>query len=166
MAAWGTVVWTAESSTGLTWQIGEDALVRRQFVTGGALAGTVDQNRPRAINDRWPVFAFSVDLGPVRTATAPFVLSVGHVREPSVSYLGAALPPLWRSYYATWQQMVGEFHADHAQAVQRAQRLDQKITADATAAGGRQYAALCALALRQAFGGTNSSAGTARRGRS
>ena len=154
MAAWGTVVWSAESRTGLTWQIGEDALVRRQFVTGGALAGTVDQNRPRAINDRWPVFAFSVDLGPVRTPTAPFVLSVGHVREPSVSYLGTSLPPLWKSYYPTWQQMVGEFHADHAQAVQRAQRLDQKITADATAAGGRQYAALCALALRQAFGGT------------
>ena len=153
MAAWGTVVWSTLSRPGLTWQIGQDAVVRALGVAQGSLANTVD-TQFRAINDDWPVFAFNVDLGSVRQATDPVVLSIGHVRTPAVSYLGSPLPPLWQTYYPTWQAMVGAFHADYAAAEERAAKLDQKIESDATAAGGKQYAALCAIALRQAFGGT------------
>ena len=153
MAAWGTVVWSTPSRSGLTWQIGQDAVVRALAVAQGSLANTVD-TQFRAINDDWPVFAFNVDLGSVRQATDPVVLSIGHVRTPAVSYLGSPLPPLWQTYYPTWQAMVGAFHADHAAAEERAAKLDQKIESEATSAGGKQYAALCAIALRQAFGGT------------
>jgi hypothetical protein len=154
MAAWGAVVWSTAARAGLTWQIGQDAIVRGNAVNQGSLDGTVDQDRPRAINDRWPVFAFNLDLGAVRNTTDPLVFSIGHVREPAVSYLGDALPPLWRSYFDSWQAMVGAFHADHADAEQRASMLDQQVTADGRAAASEQYAALCALALRQAYGGT------------
>jgi hypothetical protein len=154
MAAWGTVVWSTPARNGLTWQIGQDAVVRARAVNQGSLDGTVDQDKPRAINDRWPVFAFNLDLGSVRAATDPMVVSIGHVREPAVSYLGNGLAPLWQSYFPSWEAMVGAFHADHADAETRAGKLDQRITADGRSAAGEQYAALCALALRQAYGGT------------
>jgi hypothetical protein len=154
-AEWGTIVLSSPARSGLTWQIGPDGDVRRQVATHGALANTVDGDKPRRINDRWPVFAINLDMGTVgRHASAPFVLSIGHVREPAVSYLGEQLPPLWKSYWTAWPAMVAAFHADYAGAVTRCARLDAKIRRDATQAAGEQYAALCALAFRQAYAAT------------
>jgi len=153
-ALWGTVTWTTEHRTGLTYQIGADGDVRAQMVNNGVLADTVDANQPRAINDHYPVFAFNLDLGDVRAAAAPMVISIGHIREPAVSYLGTPLPPLWKSYFPVWQDMVAFFHRDFPQASVRADRLDDKIAGDARRAGGEQYAALLALSLRQAYAGT------------
>ncbi len=154
-AEWGTVVVSSEDRSGLSWQIGADTDVRSQFVGKGALLDTVDQRKPRPINDHYPVFGFALDLGSVRhSRSAPFLVSIGHVREPAINYLGEQLPPLWKSYYPTWQAMVAAFHADFPAAVQRTGRLDQKIHRDATRAGGADYAALCALSLRQAYAGT------------
>ncbi|WP_236045739.1 glutaminase family protein [Streptacidiphilus fuscans] len=154
MASWGTVVWSATSRPGLTWQIGADTVVRPAVVANGKLANTSDSDQPRAIGDNWPVFAFHFDLGQVGRTAQTAVVSVGHVREPAVSYLGTPLPPLWRSYWNDWESMVAFFHGDVEGAQNRTAALDRKIQQEATVAGGPQYAALCALALRQAFGGT------------
>lgn len=154
MAAWGTVVFSASDQPGLSWQIGADAVVRAGVLANGSLANTVDGDQPRSINNRWPVFAFNFDLGSVRGSTRSAVLSIGHVREPAVSYLGAQLPPLWRSYWSGWQDMVAFFHADADAARGRTDKLDRRVKSDATAVGGPKYAALCALALRQAYAGT------------
>ncbi|HEY0805632.1 MAG TPA: DUF5127 domain-containing protein [Pseudonocardiaceae bacterium] len=153
-ASWGTVVWSTPERAGLTWQIGQDIVVRGAAVASGALANTVDPGQPRAIGDRWPVLGLNVDLGSVRRSTAPFVVSIGHVRTPAISYLGAPLMPLWTVHWSTWQDMVSFFHSDAAAAVARSARLDRDVDAAATAAGGAEYAALCALAVRQAYGGT------------
>jgi glutaminase A-like protein/uncharacterized protein DUF5127/uncharacterized protein DUF4964 len=154
-AEWGTVAVSAPARPGLTWQIGPDGDVRKQIVTEGELAGTVDDGKPRPINDRWPVFALNQDLGTVTgRVTAPFVLSLGQIREPVVSYLGEQLPPLWKSYWPTWQAMVAAFLGDFAPAAHRSAELDARIERDAIRAGGKQYAALCALAFRQAYGAT------------
>ena len=154
-AEWGTLVLSSQQRAGLTWQIGEDYRVRQQFTDSGTLSSVVDGEKPRRINDRWPVFALALDLGSVdRRDTAPYVVSIGHVREPAVSYLGDQLPPLWKSYFADWKAMVAAFHADFPEAVRRARRLNHQIAKDATKAGGADYAALCVLALRQAYAGT------------
>ncbi|MFC1418994.1 glutaminase family protein [Streptacidiphilus cavernicola] len=154
MASWGTVVWSAGNRSGLSWQIGADTAVRPAFLANGKLGDTADANQPRAISDNWPVFAFHFDLGSVRRTTESAVLSVGHVREPAVSYLGTPLPPLWRSYWSSWQAMAGFFHGEARAAQTRTAALDRRIQQEATAVGGAKYAALCALALRQAFAGT------------
>ena len=149
MASWGTVTWSTAERPGLTWQIGEDVAVRQKSSLGNSL----DPAQPRRISDRWPVAGLNLDLGTVRGPTDPFVVSVGHIRTPAVSYLGAPLNPLWTKYWPDWRQMVAEFHADD-QAFSRSDRLDDRITSDARRAGGDKYAALCALALRQAYAGT------------
>jgi hypothetical protein len=154
MATWGSVVWSTAASSAMSWQIGEDTVVRAGFVGGNALADTVDSDKPRAINNRWPVFAYAFDLGNVRRSSMPVTLSIGHVRTPAISYLGTPLQPLWTEYFSSQQDLVGAFHADHADAARRAAALDDRIERDATRAGGTQYAALCALSLRQAYAGT------------
>ncbi|WP_199512975.1 glutaminase family protein [Nucisporomicrobium flavum] len=155
-AEWGTIVLSSPARSGLTWQIGADGDVRRQIATQHTLANTVDQDKPRRINDRYPVFAFNQSLGTVtRRASEPFVVSIGHLREPTVSYLGEQLPPLWKTYWPKWTDMVAEFHRDHAAAVTRCARLDEKVERDAVRAGGPEYAALCALAFRQAYAATD-----------
>jgi hypothetical protein len=109
-ASWGTVVLATPNVSGLTWQLGQDTVVRGATVSQGSLNDTVDGDQPRAINNAWPVAGLNRDLGTV-TASAPsatFVVAVGHVRTPAVG--GGTV--------------------------------------------GSDYAALCALALRQAVGGT------------
>jgi hypothetical protein len=62
-------------------------------VSNGKLANTLD-SAFRAINDRFPVFAFAHDLGTVSTGSNPVVLvSIGHVRDPAIQYItsGGAL---------------------------------------------------------------------------
>ncbi len=154
-AEWGSIVWSSQSTPSLTWQISQDSATRAQYITNGKLTNTSDTNQPRRINDNWPVFGFANDFGTVgRRSSTDFVISIGHVREPAVSYLGTNLEPLWKSYYADWHAMVGAFHNDYRAAVQRGAALDAKIKGDATRAGGPKYAAVCALGLRQAYAGT------------
>ena len=154
--AWGTAVLATGTTSGMTNRIGADAEVRSQAVSEGRLDGSIDQNKPRRINDRYPVAAFNFELGSVDSKpTGPVTLAIGHVREPVISYMGEQLPPLWRSYWSSWQQMLGDFLGDAAAALTRSQKLDSKVEKDAlqAARGNRKYAALCALSLRQAFGG-------------
>jgi hypothetical protein len=152
MANWGTVVWAAPATTPLTYQSGDSVTVRSQFASSGALLDSTDPN-PRAINDDQPAFAFAVDLGSTAASTS-FVL--GHVRTPLISYGQSAtnLLPLWTKYWSSWQDMAAAFIAGGASARQRATSLDAKLQTDASAAGGAGYAAACALALRQCYGGT------------
>jgi hypothetical protein len=158
LAAWGSIVWATPASARLTYQSGQDLVVRAQFVSNGKLTNSNDTNY-RAIDNNWPVFGFCADLGQVGRSAATVPLSIGLVRTPAVSYLGQSLQPLWTAKFATWQDMLGFFHADLAAAQRRADRLDARITSDAEAAGGTAYAGLCAISLRQAYGGTELVAG-------
>jgi hypothetical protein len=154
-AKWGTAVWATRDLPNVTTEAGADTIVRAAFVQSGALDNSVDSDQPRAINVRWPVFAYAYDLGQVgNTAGAGITLTLGNVRNPSVSYQGDPIPPLWLSYWPDWQGMTSFFLDDSASALSRANRLDVRVTNDATKVGGAKYAAICDLAFRQAFGAT------------
>src|ERR1700760_2065494 len=157
-AAWGSTVWATPSTSGLTWQSGQDVLVRAQFVSNGKLTDSNDTGF-RAIQDNWPVFAFCADLGQLGGTARTVPLSIGLPRPPAVSYQGQNLDPWWSKEFSSWPDMLGFFHGDLAAAQRRATTLDNRITADARAAGGTAYAGLCAIALRQAYGGTELVAG-------
>ena len=161
--SWGIATLAAQNAPNLTFQIAADTVARSNGATMGRLDNTIDTDMPRAIDDRYPVLAFNSDFGTVGSQpTSPFTLIIGHIREPAVAYLGRPLLPLWRSYWPRWQSMVSFAFDDAAPARRRANALDAKIKSDAMAAGqatggtttGTNYYALCALALRQAFGGT------------
>ncbi|GAA0618129.1 DUF5127 domain-containing protein [Kutzneria viridogrisea] len=153
-ASWGTVVLAGVSAPGLTWQAGQDTVVRGNAANSGALPGTSDTAQPRAISDRWPVLGLNYDLGTVGGTPVSRTAVLGHVRTPAVSYLGTQLNPWWRHYWGDWTAMLDWFVADQATASQRGTALDDRVAADARAAAGDKYAAVCALAVRQALAGT------------
>jgi hypothetical protein len=158
-ASWGTVVWATDNVVGLSWQTGADTAVRGNAATTGSLSNTND-TAFRAINNNWPVFGLNRSLGSVGPATsAPIVFTIGHVRTPAVSYLGTSFNAWWSNYWATWQDMLTWFRSDLAAATAGAVAMDNQVRAWATTAVGGgtvgdRYAAICALALRQTFGGT------------
>lgn len=153
--AWGIATLAALNAPNVTFQIAQDTVARTTAAMQGSLPNTIDPAMPRAIDDRYPVLAFNNDFGTIRSAlSSPFTLVLGHVREPAVNYLGSPLQPYWKTYWPRWQSMVAFAFDDAAPAFGRAGVLDAKIKADAVSAGGTNYYAICTLALRQAFGGT------------
>ncbi|HLI58462.1 MAG TPA: DUF5127 domain-containing protein [Solirubrobacteraceae bacterium] len=158
-AQWGTIVWATPQVPGLSYQSGPSDAVRAQFVGQGALLDGDDTSFTSIGGEGYPSFGFALDLGQVGGAAETRQFSLGQVRTPLVSYLGAALEPLWTGYFPDWQQMLAFFHDDSAGARQRADALDAKVAADARRTGGARYEALCALSLRQAYGATELAVG-------
>lgn len=153
--SWGTAFVATDATSAVTTAIGQDIVVRSLAASAGALDGSIDSNMPRAIDAQWPVLGFAFDVGQVTaSASAPVTLVLGHARDPAISYLGTPVSPLWKAYWPTWEAMVAFAYDDAAGAASRGAALDGRIVSDALAAGGASYAALCTLALRQAFGGT------------
>jgi hypothetical protein len=162
-AQWGSAVLAARNVPGMTYEAGPESFVHADVSRAGKLTDRIDRDMPRLMVADTPVFGFNVPLGKVtRRETPPIVFLAGFVRDPAVSYLGKRLPPLWKSYWPTWQQMAAFAFGDFANAKRRADRTDERIMADARRASGEKYAALCALALRQSFGATEL-VGTAQR---
>ena len=94
---------TTNQASGLTYQTGEDVVVRAQFINNSQLTNTLDTDF-RAISDNWPVFAFAHNLGTVSSTTsAPVVFSVGHVRDPVIEYI-IANGALQDRSYLFWTQ--------------------------------------------------------------
>ena len=152
---WGTVLWSTQTVSGLTTQSGADGAVRSQFVAHGVLTNANDTNQPRAINNAYPVFAFSRSLGTVgTTATSPFTILLGHVRDPAINFLGNPVRSLWTQYFPAYESMLAFAYNDSVAAVARANKTDAALTQAATAVGGADYAGLAAASLRQAFAAT------------
>ena len=87
---------------GMTYQVGPGGDVRTSFLTNGTLNNTVDM-KFGAINDEWPVFAFSHDLGPVVASnTSSVVYTIGYVRDPLAQLSNIPnINSLRGPYYAT-----------------------------------------------------------------
>lgn len=101
-AEWGNVYYATDSGDGVTYQIGQDTVVRGSFTSGGKLNNQVDDNY-RVISNNWPVFGFAKNLGSVGTTPASALFSVGLCQQEAIQFLGAqgtvSLPSLWTSYF-------------------------------------------------------------------
>lgn len=152
---YGYWYYATENVAALTHQSGADNTVRGQFIDNGYLANTED-TKYRAINDAYPVFGFSKDLGSVGSSTQSTLFQISLLQENAVQFLGAngvqPVQSLWTSYFSNETQAVSYFYNDYQKASSLSSSLDDKIASDSTAAGGDDYLALTALATRQAFG--------------
>ncbi|KAI0068780.1 DUF1793-domain-containing protein [Artomyces pyxidatus] len=151
----GSAYYATEWSANTTYQIGQDVIVRQQFVSSRILRNTQD-TAYRAVSDDWPVFAFAHDLGIVTGATTPIVIAVGHARDPAIEYIIAGGALQNRSLYF-WSQFssvgsaISSFLTDYTAALARAQAFDSKVQSDASKIS-TEYAAIVALSIRQTFG--------------
>ncbi|KAG4411703.1 hypothetical protein IFR04_015157 [Cadophora malorum] len=155
-ADWGYWYWATKNSEKLTYQSGADVDVRGAFQSNGKLANTKDTNF-RPINQDYPVFGFSVDLGIV-TGSVNTLYTIGLTQEQAIQFDGAtgvvALASLWTSYFSSETEVLSFFYNDYSTAASTATSLDNKIATDSIAAGGQDYLTITSLSARQALGAT------------
>ncbi|KAJ7507955.1 hypothetical protein B0H11DRAFT_1969465 [Mycena galericulata] len=151
---YGSAFYSTPNTVGATYQTGADVTVRAQFVNNGQLANTLDTNF-RAVSNNWPVFGLAHNLGNVTKASAPVVFSIGHIRDPALSYIVAGGGTQNRNLYflsrfPTSASVISEFLGDYRAALTRANTFDAKVKSDASKISAN-YAAVVALSIRQAM---------------
>jgi hypothetical protein len=155
---WGNWYYATSGADGMTHRSGADGDVRSQFITTGALDNSNDDNH-RAINDRYPVFAFSNNLGRVGNSQANSLFTIFHAqRDGAQLNTGSGLesvPSYWSGQYGTDEDALAFFHGDYNNIYDKSVQLDGKITNDAVAVGGQDYLTVVSLGAREALGATS-----------
>ncbi|KAL1732988.1 hypothetical protein EV714DRAFT_205674, partial [Schizophyllum commune] len=150
-----TLYFGMAKASALTWQSGFADDVRGQFNKSGSLLDEGDDAH-RAIQDRWPVFSLSWDLGDVDDNAKEAVWAMGLARSPVVQYTSGSNSegryPYYLTEYSNADDAFEAFIADYDDAATRADSFDAKLM---SAAGGvsSNYADLIALGTRQTFAG-------------
>ncbi|KAH7121856.1 hypothetical protein B0J13DRAFT_159154 [Dactylonectria estremocensis] len=155
LASWGNWYWATGDQNGITYQIGEDAVVRSQFTGKGTLTGEIDEEF-RAINDRWPVFALAHDLGSVGSTSKSALYTIGYTQEEAIQFQGQeediqSIQSLWKAYFSE-DELVTFFYKDYDYATTYCENLDSRVSKDSKAAAGQDYLTITSLAVRQVWG--------------
>lgn len=143
---WGYAYLAAPGATVLT--TGAPQALKTAFAATGTLPAT---SAPRTGQARRVAQAAVLNLGAVAAAPAERHLLLGYDEQYAVQYFGQNLRPWWRRDPATtMEKALQAAEADYARLRRKATAFDQKLYADAQAAGGKKYSDLCQLAYRQA----------------
>ncbi len=139
---WG-YFYLAASEEGTEAGVGKAMDLRGLFKDGGNLseAGTSGENARLAL---------SRSLGNAKKAEG--YVMIGYDDIYSIQYFGQNLRPYWNADgNSTIGQQFEAAASGWKELIARCYAFDRKLMQDATAAGGREYAELCALAYRQAI---------------
>ncbi|KZT10711.1 uncharacterized protein LAESUDRAFT_643898 [Laetiporus sulphureus 93-53] len=151
----GTVYYAMATNYNYSYQSGNNAPCRDQFINDGYLTNTSNLTF-RGIDDNFPLFAFSVDLGNITSTQSPIMWSVGYVRDPSIEYTTSTgdtqlRRPYYVTQYSTITDLIQTFVSNFPDAQSRAESLDNELMQNASSITS-QYSDLISLAARQAFG--------------
>ncbi|KAF2838247.1 glutaminase GtaA [Patellaria atrata CBS 101060] len=156
-AEWGNWYYATNAGDATTYQSGPDVDVRGAFTDDGKLKNSKDEDF-RAINDRWPVFAFAVDLSSVDSSGSSALFSIGLCQEQAVQFSSrngyGPSPALWKSYFEDDLAALSFFHGDFETELRDASTFDRKVADDSIRAGGEDYLTITSLTARQTFGAT------------
>jgi hypothetical protein len=141
---WGYFYMAADKKN-TTPAIGDSYLLRSKFVKGKQSSITAKRE---STTDR---ISFTQSLGKVTNKTSGKIM-VGYDDIYSIQYFGKNLRPYWNSQND--QTIVGQFHQadkEYTSLIEKCNLFDNKLMAEATQAGGKEFAELCAVAYRQAI---------------
>lgn len=141
---WGYFYLAAPASGKTSFGVGPGAALRERFVSGESVAiATSGENGAGRL-------AIVDDLGSVKDASGRIM--VGFDDQFSVQYFGNNLRPYWnRGNDSTIEDQFKAADEDYRDLMARCYEFDRTLMNEAAAAGGKEYAELCALAYRQAI---------------
>ncbi|KAJ6093532.1 hypothetical protein N7486_008821 [Penicillium sp. IBT 16267x] len=147
-ALWGSAVYATRpsSSSTLSTQAGPRVTVRKQFISNGTLTGTYADWTSGA------VVGFAHDLGTTADESA-VTFAIGHVREASINFLGAAQTGYYRVAYPDTVDAVSYFLDDYDAANTESTQFDDLISSTGSSSFGSNYSDVLALSVRQVYGG-------------
>lgn len=126
---------------------------REAFYAGDDLPQADDPCVPRAANSfGGPVAAAVTRLAQVGAAPQRIHAILAYDDVYAIEYFHRPLRAWWRrGAETTAEQMIAQAERDYEALLGECARFDAALEAEATAVGGAKYAALCALAYRQAI---------------
>ncbi|HZH66901.1 MAG TPA: DUF5127 domain-containing protein, partial [Flavisolibacter sp.] len=131
------------------------SVTTEQFISSTADALSAFQNKTfkvRQAPQQSPVLSTVFDYGTIGTTTQNKMLMVGYDDLYSVQYFGKNLRPWWKNDTSkTMEKQLTAAYNEATNVMQDCKRFDEKMHADAAAAGGENYASLCEMAYRQAI---------------
>lgn len=134
---WGRF-YLAADTTGTTPFLGDGIAARLAFI---------DNNPVTAQGD---MIGMIIDKGTVEESTG--YLMFAYDDGYSIQYFGNNLRPYWnRNGESTIANQIVAASKDYDKLMAETKKFDSQLLADATLAGGNEYASLCALAYRQAI---------------
>ena len=120
---------------------GNPYAIRSEFID----AGTISSNKGEYL-------AITANIGKVGTKAVSDYIMVGYDDLYSILYYGEKVRPYWnRKGDSSIEQQFALAADEYPSLVKRCEKFDAKLMADATKAGGKEYAELCALAYRQSI---------------
>jgi hypothetical protein len=144
---WGYAYLAAPGATLLS--TGVPQALKTAFAQKGTVPATA---KPTSGQAQRVAQAAVLDLGQVAAQPAERHLLLGYDEQQAVQYFGQNLRPWWRRAAGmSMDKALQAAEADYPRLRQKAHAFDQKLYADAQAAGGQKYADLCQLAYRQAI---------------
>ncbi|KAJ5540331.1 hypothetical protein N7513_008663 [Penicillium frequentans] len=147
-ALWGSAVYATRpsGSSTLSTQAGPRVTVRKQFISDGTLTDTYADWTSGA------VVGFAHDLGTTADESA-VTFAIGHVREASINFLGAAQTGYYRATYPDTVDAVSYFLDDYDAANTESTQFDDLISSTGSSSFGSNYSDVLALSVRQVYGG-------------
>jgi Domain of unknown function (DUF4965)/Domain of unknown function (DUF1793)/Domain of unknown function (DUF5127)/Domain of unknown function (DUF4964) len=124
---------------------------RGEFAKTGKLPADDVAMVQHRLNDAWPNQAFAFDLGKVGSEIIFRTAMIAFDEVFAIEYLHQKLRPWWRRNGLTIADILSQADDQRDEIFTRCEAFDHKLVSDLTKAGGAKYAALCALAYRQAI---------------
>lgn len=149
---WGYFYMAGGKDASTSVQIGKSADVKSEFKGNAVLKNNADETLSGDLTEELQVLAVSRNLDKVGKDVMSGFIMLGYDDLYSIQYFGENMRPYWNRKGD--KTIDGEFAAaaaDYAGIMDECADFDAKLMKDATAAGGKKYAELCAVAYRQAL---------------
>jgi len=146
---WGYLYVAAPSEDALQSCIGNGDAGRGSLLTNRPLPTPDDSGFPRRADEAFPSSMLVFDHGSVGRSPVSRYLMLAYDDLYSIELFGEHLRPYWRRNGADAEDLLQKAARDHARLQRLCEQFDAEVMADLTAAGGRKYAEIGALAYRQ-----------------
>lgn len=148
---WGYFYLAAEKSPRLSLALDQPVAAKKAFIATGKVSDKA-QNVSSDMQKQMTVLAYADNLGKVSGDVVAGHLMLGYDDLYSIQYFGDNRMPYWKqdgkvSIYEAFEKGARTY----TDMMKRCGAFDSTLMQEATAAGGKKYAELCALAYRQAI---------------
>ncbi len=147
---WGYLYLAAEVSASEQVVVFPDE-ARTGFCRTGRLPTSDAIIAQRQVTHGWPALAIAMDFAQVGGKPVSRTFMIGYDDIFAIEYHRRRLPAYWRRNGMDFGQLLSTAWRELPALRKRCEAFDRKLVADLAAAGGEEYAALCALAYRQAI---------------
>lgn len=148
---WGYFYLASKAAKNKSVAIGNFSEMKKSFIKNGALNPS-DETITAVMTKSMPVMVCTENLGEVASKPVKDYVMVAYDDIESIQYFGKNLKAWWtQNGQTTISDALNSAASDYNEILTRCATFDEKLYAEAMAAGGENYTKLCILAFRQSI---------------